>query len=71
VDPTLHWANPNGMPMPTAPYSQFPPGYEQAQNYVPLIPHLHGGEVQSTSDGHPDAWFTANGQRGIEYNTEE
>jgi len=25
---------------------------------IPLALHLHGGEVQSTSDGGPDAWFT-------------
>jgi spore coat protein A len=25
---------------------------------VPTVPHLHGAEVQSGFDGHPDAWFT-------------
>jgi spore coat protein A len=25
---------------------------------VPAVPHLHGGEVLSAYDGHPDAWFT-------------
>ena len=25
---------------------------------VPTVPHLHGGEVESISDGGPDAWFT-------------
>jgi len=25
---------------------------------VPVVPHLHGGEVASESDGGPDAWFT-------------
>jgi spore coat protein A, manganese oxidase len=25
---------------------------------IPIAMHLHGGEVQSTSDGGPDAWFT-------------
>ncbi len=25
---------------------------------VPTVPHLHGGEVLSAFDGHPDAWFT-------------
>jgi len=102
VDPTLHWANPNNIPMMDAiaeamqipslapPY---PPGYNgapytipgtvpllvtnpngwNAQWPVPLIPHLHGGEVQSTSDGHPEAWFTPGGgvrQHGDAYNTE-
>ena len=71
VDPTLHWANPNNFPMPEYPVEAppFPPGYPEAQWPVPLIPHLHGGEVQSTSDGHPEAWFTINGIQGPEYNT--
>jgi spore coat protein A len=71
VDPTLHWANPNGMAMPMQPVTApaFPPGYPEAQSPVPLIPHLHGAEVQSTSDGHPDAWFTSTGQHGTAYNT--
>jgi len=70
VDPTLHWANPNGMEMPMPPYVAYPPGYEEAQSPVPLVTHLHGGEVQSTSDGHPDAWWTSNGLHGPAYNTE-
>ncbi|NIO37330.1 multicopper oxidase domain-containing protein [Candidatus Bathyarchaeota archaeon] len=86
VDPTLHWANPNEIPMPgtpdapTAPFPTFPPGFDgtqqnptgffyNAQSPVPLIPHLHGGEVQSTSDGHPEAWFTVDGKQGPGYNT--
>ncbi|GFZ30054.1 spore coat protein [Clostridium zeae] len=59
VDPTLHWANPNNMPTPTPPFLPFPPGYSLAQSPVPLVTHLHGGEVQSDSDGGPDTWFTA------------
>lgn len=59
VDPTIHWANPNNIPMPMPPFSAFPPGYPLAQNPVPLVTHLHGGEVQSDSDGGPDTWFTA------------
>ncbi|MFW9767942.1 MAG: multicopper oxidase family protein [Candidatus Thorarchaeota archaeon] len=72
VDPTLHWANPNNVPMGTyvPPFTPYPPGYTEAQSPVPLVPHLHGGEVQSTSDGHPEAWFTASGIHGPEYNTE-
>ncbi|KAH7296127.1 hypothetical protein KP509_26G010100 [Ceratopteris richardii] len=27
---------------------------------VPIVVHLHGAEVASASDGHPDAWFTFN-----------
>lgn len=59
VDPTLHWANPNNMPKPAPPFLPFPPGYPLAQSPVPLVTHLHGAEVRSDSDGHPDAWFTA------------
>ncbi len=70
VDPTIHWANPNNMPMMLEPpYPPFPPGFPEAQSPVPLITHLHGGEDQSTSDGYPEAWFTATGVHGDEYNT--
>lgn len=69
VDPTLHWADPNQMGMIEYPFVSYPPGYPEAQYPVPLIPHLHGAEVQSTSDGHPEAWFTINGKNGPEYNT--
>jgi len=71
VDPTLHWANPNNMShmmegmedsMP-----EYPPGYPEAQSPVPLVPHVHGAEVQSTSDGNPDAWFTIDGKHGSAY----
>jgi FtsP/CotA-like multicopper oxidase with cupredoxin domain len=69
VDPTLMWANPNKMGMVMPPINDFPPGYLQAQMPVPVSPHLHGGEVQSTSDGGPFSWFTANGLHGPNYNT--
>jgi len=72
VDPSLHWADPNGLDYhmnPPATWDPYPPGYTLAQTNVPTIPHLHGGEVQSTSDGHPDAWFTATGDHGTAYNT--
>jgi len=69
VDPTLHWANPNGMEMPMEDFPPYPPGYEEAQSPVPLVTHLHGAEVQSTSDGGPDAWFTWDGKQGMSYNT--
>ncbi len=69
VDPTLMWANPNNMATITQPFTPFPPGYAQAQSPVPLVPHLHGAEDQSTSDGGPLAWFTASGLHGSDYNT--
>ncbi|MBS1811847.1 MAG: multicopper oxidase domain-containing protein [Acidobacteria bacterium] len=50
VDQTLHWADPlNQHPTP-APYT----------GPVPTVTHLHGGETEPQSDGHPDAWFTPN-----------
>lgn len=53
IDQTLHWANPlnqNFAHQPTAPLYAGP---------VPMVVHLHGGQTASDSDGHPDAWFTA------------
>lgn len=70
VDPTLHWANPNDMPMePPRPWPPFPPGFSEAQAPVPVVTHLHGGEVPSSFDGNPDAWFTADGKKGPAYVT--
>nr|WP_245249538.1 PKD domain-containing protein [Methanolinea mesophila] len=71
VDPTLHWANPNQMPHPIPPFNPYPPGYPDAQYPVPLVTHLHGAEVQSTSDGGPEQWFTSTGLHGMDYRTEE
>lgn len=60
VDPTLHWADPNNLGM-VAPSSipPFPPGLYKAQNPIPIVTHIHGGENSSVFDGHPDAWFTS------------
>ncbi len=70
VDPTIHWANPNKMPQnPPKPWPPFPPGFLQAQFPVPIVTHLHGGENEPASDGHPEAWFTFNGKRGAAYKT--
>lgn len=56
VDQTLHWANPLGLlpgnPVRFAPYS----------GPQPVVPHLHGGEVRSDSDGGPDEWWTPGGE---------
>lgn len=41
------------------------------QNEVPIVPHAHGIEVQSTSDGHPEAWFTGKGKQGETYSTDQ
>ncbi|KAL3687464.1 hypothetical protein R1sor_013773 [Riccia sorocarpa] len=37
---------------------------------VPIVTHLHGGELESTYDGHPDAWFTASGETGKKFVTQ-
>jgi FtsP/CotA-like multicopper oxidase with cupredoxin domain len=92
VDPTLHWANPNNIPMDTAMTQAmsglappYPPGYNgatytlpgttivtnpnawNAQAPVPLVTHLHGGEVISDYDGGPEQWFTQGGLQGTDY----
>lgn len=72
VDPTLHWANPNNMPMePPQPWPPFPPGFPEAQSPVPIVTHLHGGENPAIYDGHPDAWFTADDKYGSAFVTSE
>ncbi|KAL2608714.1 hypothetical protein R1flu_027287 [Riccia fluitans] len=38
-----------------------------ANGGVPIVPHLHGAEAESASDGHPDAWFTASGEHGPKF----
>ena len=68
VDQSLHWADPlgttarnncvNGAPLAAActrPYA----------GPIPAVVHLHGAEVLSQFDGHPEAWFTPGlAQRG-------
>ena len=61
VDQTVHWANPLNIPMDSALRRQ--PYYGP----VPVVTHLHGGEVASESDGGPDAWFTSTGGKGPAY----
>lgn len=68
VDPTLHWADPNMMGHDLEPpFPGFPPGFPEAQYPVPLVTHLHGGEVPSIFDGGPEAWFTHDGMYGPVY----
>jgi FtsP/CotA-like multicopper oxidase with cupredoxin domain len=54
---------------PPKPWPPFPPGFPKAQRPVPIVTHLHGGEVPSVFDGHPDTWFTFNGKKGPEFVT--
>jgi len=66
VDQTLHWADPLGSPpgdnacmMAIQPGQ--PPAGVCANPYagdVPTVVHVHGAEVESESDGYPEAWFT-------------
>jgi spore coat protein A len=51
TDQTLHWANPNNLPM------NHPDRLVNYAGPVPAVVHLHGGEVPSQLDGGPDAWF--------------
>ncbi len=48
LDQTLHWAMGDMGGDKMLPY----------EGPVPIVVHLHGGEVPSESDGGPDAWFT-------------
>jgi spore coat protein A, manganese oxidase len=41
------------------------------QSPVPIVTHVHGAEVQSTSDGGPGGWYTPNGIHGPTYYTKE
>lgn len=56
IDQTLKWANPMGLQATD---------YEKWSPYSgphPVVPHLHGGEVRSDSDGGPDEWWTPGGE---------
>ncbi|KAG6546194.1 hypothetical protein Mapa_012231 [Marchantia paleacea] len=37
---------------------------------IPIVTHLHGAEAPSDSDGHPDGWFTARGETGKKFVTQ-
>lgn len=50
VDQTIHWADPLGTGMSMSAYPSDGP--------VPVVTHVHGGEVESRYDGGPDSWFT-------------
>ncbi|CAI5951491.1 unnamed protein product [Closterium sp. NIES-64] len=38
---------------------------------VPISVHLHGAVVPSQSDGHPEAWYTASGEHGPTFESQE
>jgi spore coat protein A, manganese oxidase len=58
-DQTIHWADPLQAGMRMDPFT----------GPIPTVVHLHGAEVQSTSDGVPEGWFTSNGLHGKGYTT--
>ena len=59
VDQTIHWADPQNQLLPNAIPGQQPEGPPAPyRGPIPVVTHLHGGEVPSSSDGGPDAWFT-------------
>ena len=61
VDQALHWADPLGTTASHNCVNGPPLAPECTQPYsgpIPAVVHLHGAEVLSTYDGHPDAWFT-------------
>ena len=64
VDPTIHWANPQAIEPPLAPFNAFPPGYEDAQFPVATVTHTHGLMVKSEFDGTAEQWYTAFGDVG-------
>lgn len=51
LDETLHWAYAGHMGMPSM--------YNINQDGVPAVPHLHGGNTESESDGLPEAWWSS------------
>lgn len=69
VDPTIHWANPQAIEPPLAPFNAFPPGYEDAQFPVAAVTHTHGLMVPGGHDGTAEEWFTAFGDVGPNYVT--
>lgn len=60
VDPSLHWAAPFGDNMKAGPFpvSGGSSTFSYTLPAVPLVPHVHGAEVEPNSDGGPDSWFT-------------
>ena len=62
-DLTVHWADPNHVTRNNNCANATvlaPPCDSPSMSPIPTVAHLHGAEVQSQFDGHPDAWFTPN-----------
>jgi spore coat protein A len=63
VDQSIHWADPLGTTARNNCVNGPPLAAPCTQPYagpVPTVVHLHGHEVFSQFDGHPDAWWTPN-----------
>jgi spore coat protein A len=61
VDQSLHWADPLGTTAANNCVNGPPLAGPCTQPYagpIPTVVHLHGNEVLSQYDGHPDAWWT-------------
>ncbi|HEY4394577.1 MAG TPA: multicopper oxidase domain-containing protein [Polyangia bacterium] len=61
VDQTIHWADPLGTSAANNCVNGPPLAAPCTQPYagpIPAVVHLHGFEVLSQYDGHPDAWWT-------------
>jgi len=61
VDQTIHWADPLGTTTANNCVNGPPLAQPCTQPYagpIPAVVHLHGNEVLSQYDGHPDAWWT-------------
>jgi len=61
VDQSLHWADPLGTTARNNCVNGPPLAAPCTQPYagpIPGVVHLHGAEVLSQFDGHPEAWFT-------------
>jgi FtsP/CotA-like multicopper oxidase with cupredoxin domain len=61
VDQSIHWADPLGTTAANNCVNGPPLAGPCTQPYagpIPTVVHLHGNEVLSQYDGHPDAWWT-------------
>ena len=61
VDQSIHWADPLGTTAANNCVNGPPLAGPCTQPYagpIPAVVHLHGNEVLSQYDGHPDAWWT-------------
>ena len=62
-DLTVHWADPSHTTRSNQcanATTLSPPCLQPGSGPIPAVAHLHGAEVLSAFDGHPDAWFTPN-----------